>query len=295
MHNKRYLILGIMVISMFTGCAKTDSNIQEVVDTSPDEVVSTSEDETVAEATIINPLKEVTREELLEETGISFVDEYVTTEPQYFVLTPPDSSEKKIAELRFTVGDYELTYRAQPTDKLEAYDMNGLYYEWDTEEDVKVSYCDAKLMKCSEAAGLYWIDVVPGINYSLSCIGDIYEEQFIGLAELLFDSNVDDAPVSPAYDYEGEYSSCDDENIVILTRQEDGTYSIEVDMYRLCSMEGEANDVDGAAEFRVTDPSDEDMYGVFYVNDDDTYTLMITESTWEYIKTGDIFEGYIRK
>lgn len=243
---------------------------------------------------LVNPLKEVTKEELLEETGISFIDEYITSDPKYFVITPANPNEKKIAELRFMVGDRELTYRAQPTDKLEAYDTTGLFYDWNEEKDVKVAYCDAKYMKCDGASGLYWLDVVPGINYSMSCIGDMDESQLEGCASVLFDPpSPDDPPVAPPYDYEGSYIDGDNDTIV-MTRQEDGTYSIEIGIFRLCSLEGEANDVDGAAEFMVTDPNGNDMTGVIYVNDDDTYTIYFTEADWTYIKTGDSFEGFTR-
>ena len=243
---------------------------------------------------LVNPLKEVTKEELLEETGISFIDEYITSDPKYFVITPANPNEKKIAELRFMVGDRELTYRAQPTDKLEAYDTTGLFYDWNEEKDVKVAYCDAKYMKCDGASGLYWLDVVPGINYSMSCIGDMDESQLEGCASVLFDPpSPDDPPVAPPYDYEGSYIDGDNDTIV-MTRQEDGTYSIEIGIFRLCSLEGEANDVDGAAEFMVADPNGNDMTGVLYVNDDDTYTIYFTEADWTYIKTGDSFEGFTR-
>ena len=243
---------------------------------------------------IVNPLKEVTKEELLEETGISFIDEYITSDPKYFVITPANPNEKKIAELRFMVGDRELTYRAQPTDKLEAYDTTGLFYDWNEEKDVKVAYCDAKYMKCDEASGLYWLDVVPGINYSMSCIGDMDESQLEGCASILFDPpSPDDPPVAPPYDYEGSYTD-EDNDTIVMTRQEDGTYSIEIGIFRLCSLEGEANDVDGAVEFMVADPNGNDMTGVLYVNDDDTYTIYFTEADWTYIKTGDSFEGFTR-
>ena len=276
---KKGFILFLAAMFALAGCGKKES-AEAVQET---------------QAQLVNPLKEVTKEELLEETGITFVDEYITMDPEYYVITPADPAEKKIAELRFMVGDRELTYRAQPTDKLEAYDSTGLFYDWDEEKDVKIAHCDAKYMKCKEASGIYWLDVVPGINYSISCIGDMDESQLEGCASLIFDPpSPDEPPVAPAYDYEGTYTDAD-ESSVVMERNEDGTYRMEISIIRLCSLEGEANDVDGAAEFMVTDPNGNDMTGVFYVNDDDTYTIYFTESDWEYIKTGDSFEGFTRE
>lgn len=275
--NKKILVLGLLAVILLSGCGKNK--------------VETPEE---APAQLVNPLKEVTKDELLAETGITFVDEYITLEPKYFVITPAKPDEKKIAELRFTVGECELTYRAQPTDKLEAYDMTGLFYDWDEEKDVKVADCDAKYMKCAEASGIYWIDVDSGINYSIACVGDMDESQLEGCASLIFEApSPDDPPVAPAYDYEGTYSDADTDTVV-MKRKEDGTYSIEIGIFRLCLLEGEANDVDGAAEFSVDDPNGNEMTGVFYVNEDDTYTIYFTGADWTYIKTGDSFEGFKR-
>lgn len=315
MVNKKYVLLILSTMVLFTGCGKKNTEnqapVQEVQEINEESSVDestieeaavenpatdeTEEDESENGLTqLVNPLKEVNKEELLAETGITFVDEYITMDPKYFVLTPADKTEKKIAELRFTVGDRELTYRAQPTDKMEAYDMNGLFYEWDEEKDTKVSDCDAKYMKCSEASGLYWLDAENKINYSLSCIGDMDESQLEGCATLVFNPPADDEPpVAPAYDYEGSYTNDEDDNVT-FTRNEDGTYTMELQIFRLISSIGNANDVDGAAEFTVQDMNGEDMDGVFYVNQDGTYTMMFTRSNWTYIKDGDVYDGFVR-
>lgn len=304
---KKSLILFLSAMCLFVGCGKKEAEVpavepvaeamEEAIEETAEETASNSPEVVEPEeeqVQMVNPLKEVTKEELLKETGITFIDEYITLEPEYFVITPADPSEKKIAELRFMVGERELTYRAQPTDKLEAYDSTGLYYDWDEEKDVKIAYCDAKYMKCEDASGIYWLDVVPGINYSISCIGEMDESQLEGCATILFDPpSPDDPPVAPPYDYEGTYTDADG-NTVTMVRKEDGTYSMEISIFRLCLLEGEANDVDGGSEFMVEDPNGKDMTGVFYVNDDDTYTIYFTEADWTYIKTGDSFEGFKR-
>lgn len=244
---------------------------------------------------IVNPLKSVTKEELFEETGITFIDEYITLDPEYFVITPSDSSEKKTAELRFSVGERELAYRAQPTDKTEAYDSTGLFYDWTTQKDIKIADCDAKYIYCPEASGIYWLDTDNKINYSISCIGDMDESQLEGCASLLFDPpSPDDPPVAPPYDYEGTYTDADGD-IITFVRNEDGGYSIEISILRLCQLEGEANDMDGAAEFLVQDPNGNDMTGVFYINEDNTYTALFTGADWTYIKKDDRFEGFTRE
>lgn len=302
MFNKKFLIMILAVTCLFAGCGKTPETAAVVPEEKTEEVadeaaggeqvaVSEQEEETPA---IVNPLREVTKDELLAETGITFIDEAITLEPEYFVLTPADPSESKVAELRFMVGERELTYRAQKTDKTEAYDTTGLYYEWDMEKDVKVVNSDAKYMKCAEASGMYWIDIENKINYSISCVGDMDESQLIGCASILFNPpDPEDPGIAPAYDYEGSYTDPDDNNVV-FTRKEDGTYEIEIRIFRLMSTIGTANDVDGGAEFVVKDQDANDMCGVFYKNPDDTYTLLFTQSTWLYIKDGDAYEGFKR-
>lgn len=294
------LVIQLIVVTVFSYTVRKNSFDDSFFDTGnfeSDTIIEELEEdnESLEEtAQIVNPIKSVSKEELLAETGISFDDEAVTMEPEYFVISPSDSSDNKIAELRFMIGDREMTYRAQHTEETEAYDTTGLFYEWDIEEEKTIVNCDAKYMKCAEASGMYWLDKESKIDYSLSCIGDMDASQFEGIANLLFDPpSPDDSPVAPAYDYEGTYTNPNGDTVVFV-RNEDGTYSIEISILRLCLLEGEANDVDGSAEFSVTDPADGYMTGVYYINPDNTYTVMFTEADWEYIKTGDTFEGFIR-
>lgn len=241
-----------------------------------------------------NPLTQVSKEELQKETGLIIDAPYGVEDAEYFVLQIDD---KKTAQVVFNVGEYELTYRAEATDLTEGYDTTGLYYEWDEEKEKEVGHCKANLMICDEARALYWLDEKTGINYSFSTVSDIDEGQFVGLANLCFaatNEEVDSKVLFEPVDYEGEYEN-ENGDEVSITRNEDGSYAISISIVRLCLLEGEANDLDASAEFLVKDPNGKDMTGNFHKNEDDTYSFIITGSTWEYINNQDEFTGFVRK
>ena len=44
--------------------------------------------------------------------------------------------------------------------------------------------------------------------------------------------------------------------------------------------------------FEIDDPNGNKMSGVIYRDSDDTLTVKITDSTWTYLKNGDVLEGF---
>lgn len=104
-------------------------------------------------------------------------------------------------------------------------------------------------------------------------------------------------------DYEAYYASLpqkedyvgakfESEDSTFVDFKEDG--SVEVSIFRLCSMEGTANWVDGGMELDLTDPSEEVMNAVFFPAGDGTYTLKITLSTWEYLPVEETLTGFTK-
>lgn len=69
-------------------------------------------------------------------------------------------------------------------------------------------------------------------------------------------------------------------------------YTVDFSVFRLCDMEGVANWLDGALEIQFVDPSGEDMYAVFFPAEDDTFTMRITQSNWDYIESNTDFTGF---
>ena len=181
---KKKLLFILMLVSAicilgWNKKAETESSTEIVNNT--EEQAEVKEEEPNGQ--IVNPLRETTKEEMIAETGVTIEAPYGIDDARYFVLTVED---KKSAQIEFNVGDYELTYRAEATDLTESYDTTGLYYTWDEEKEVEVGHCKANLMVCDEAKGLYWVDDNTEVNYSLSCVSDIDEGQFVGLANLCY-------------------------------------------------------------------------------------------------------------
>lgn len=77
---------------------------------------------------------------------------------------------------------------------------------------------------------------------------------------------------------------------LIISKNEDGTYSIELGIFRLASFEDRKGKLtkDGM-EFKAIDPSGKEIKGIIIVNNK-VATVKFTDSTWRYIKNGDEFK-----
>lgn len=308
MKKRLLLVLTVAFALCFSGCTvkettssseivdreETDENYLEEKKENEEEEKQDQIEEQQENTYIGNPYIETTKEEMQKETGLVIDAPYGVEDGKYFIV---NDGENKSAQVIFNVGEHELTYRAEFTDLAEGYDTTGLFYTWDEEKEVEVGHCKATIMICDEAKGIYWLDAEPGINYSLSCVSDIDEGQFTGLANLCYASTngdeEDDIPFA-SVDYEGEYEN-ENGDTVSMVRNENGMYTISISIVKLCQLDGEANDVDSGAEFLVKDPNGNDMTGVFHTNEDETYSFIITGSEWEYINNQDEYIGFIRK
>lgn len=90
-----------------------------------------------------------------------------------------------MAETVFTLNGLEYSYRAEATDKFEAYDISGLFYEM-TKSEAEVQGRAGVVMTCKEAASVMWLDVVTGINYNLSAVGSVEADALVKLAGEVF-------------------------------------------------------------------------------------------------------------
>ena len=79
---------------------------------------------------------------------------------------------------------------------------------------------------------------------------------------------------------------------VTFTENEDHSYDVVIGIFRLAELTGTGNWMDGAVELNLTDPSGEIMYGIFYPEEDGSYTLMITESNWDLLESQTKFKGF---
>ena len=160
---------------------------------------------------VANPVHECTAEEMLEVTG--------------FELAAPEGAEnaacayieieneEPIAQLSFTLDGNEFCYRAQSTgatsimsvkeeDEYTSIEdltaalndgtqigakLSGLNYEWSACATVDVDYCEGICAwNEGEAGFITWLDVAPGVLYSLGMNNGCNQELLMSTAESIF-------------------------------------------------------------------------------------------------------------
>lgn len=132
--------------------------------------------------TVVNPVREVTPEEMVESTGISLKVPDDAMDVIYYVI----AGESPIAQAVFTVNEKEYCLRACATAEFEPVDISGLYYDWEVVEDVEVGYCAGKVYLTGETGYISWLDIAPGINYNLTMKEGATKEGLVEMANSLF-------------------------------------------------------------------------------------------------------------
>lgn len=134
---------------------------------------------------IANPIKEMSRQELAEKSGIDLGAPEGATDMVYSLI---DLSEGlPVAQLRFDLDGHELCLRAQAMNSESmAGDISGLYYEWELKQNTFVSLRYAVVNICGDIGYIKWVDAVPGIQYSLSMTEGADDELLVELAEKVF-------------------------------------------------------------------------------------------------------------
>ena len=159
-----------------------------------------------------NPIHECTYEEMMEATGI---DISAPDESEDVVYSYIDAAEKDgypIAQVEFTCGDKEYCYRAQstnvtsmtadvegnevdPSKLLESLQdctnagatLGGMYCKWDAGATIDIDGRDGVVAFNEGKEGMIaWLDVVPGIMYSLTTEENANQQDLMAMAEMLF-------------------------------------------------------------------------------------------------------------
>lgn len=205
-----------------------------------------------------------------------------------------------MAETVFTLDGVEYFYRAQPTGELESYDMSGLYYSFKEPAVGVVLNREAKAFVCDEAGFVQWLDIVPGINYNLGTVSKISVDKLVEIANLVFlptQGDVDGEFFETMIDYAGTFNDGDPTEgceTIVFTPLEDGTFRVDLSIYRLSQFPGIGSIMDGAVEMVLTDPNEGEMFAIFFPAEDGTFTLRITQSTWSLLPEGEEFTGFVR-
>ena len=146
-------------------------------------------------AGLSNPVVKVTEQEQLDTVGMVLNAPEKATNVERTVIFIEDN-ENLIAAVSFEYDGHKYEYRAQMTGELETYDMSGLHYKWTSEEAGEVNGREAKIYTCDEVGYISWMDVVPGVNYNLSCLDPVDGETLEQVANLVFEELQGDSDAS---------------------------------------------------------------------------------------------------
>ncbi len=174
--NKKYLVLIMVIVlaMLLSGCIEPVEEAQDGPLYEQD-----------SQLNIANPIKQMSRQELVESCGIN-LGEPEGAENMAYSLIELDGGNP-VAQLKFTLEGHELCLRAQAMDTQSAAgDISGLYYEWDVSQHtfVRMNYAVAYLK--DDMGYIKWIDGAPGIQYSLSMAEGADVDTLVSLAEAVF-------------------------------------------------------------------------------------------------------------
>lgn len=262
------ILLAVAMLFALAACAKDGESEQDVG--------------------VPNPMSEVSADDM--EFSINVPEN--ASDVKFFII---DDGSSKINQMTYTLDGKEYCYRMQFTDETAAYDMSGIYSDKWENEDTAVSYCDAVAMTCSEGSVIYWMDVVPGVNYTLSCAQQLSAAELSAAAEQLFAPMQGDAEGDeemPAI-AEGHYEDGDFDT-VDLEYAGMGVYQVTIGIYRLSTFEGEGRWEEDSVKFTVEAPDGSSITGRFFPSvDGDDYSLSFTDSQWDLLESGALFEGFV--
>lgn len=285
------LALGMMIL---TGCSS--SAVQE-----------SQSSEATAEPTeqpeLANPWTETDEQGVEAATGFAMTAPDGATEVAYSYM-----SDGGLAQMSYVLDEMNWTYRMQMTDALT--DISGMSYSWTSQEDGTVSGRNAVYYAYYAADGsadadvrvVNWYDMVTGVSYSLSASGKDLEGMDIqAYAEALYAPLQEEATADPEADrtselndyFLGEHKRSDDESTLTIADNGDGTFKVDINIVRLCSLEnGVGTFDDHKMTFTVDDPNESKLTGVIYRDSDNSLTVEITDSTWMLLPNGEVLSGF---
>lgn len=314
MKKKNILIImaAALSLSMMTGCGSTSGSTQETsseaaaeaeAETDAAEESAAEEDiDSSEEVGVANPWTESDKEGVVEATGIEIEAPENATEVVYSYM-----EETGLAQVQYKLDDADWVYRAQMTDEFT--DISGMYYDWESEDDCEISGRKAVYYGFGgldepdkeNVQMVNWYDVVPGIMYSLSVSGrDLNGMDLSVYAENLFVPMQGEATDDPAGDREnelkdyflGEHKKSYDDSVLTISDNSDGTFAVNISITRLCNLDGTGSFDDHKMYFEAEDPNGEKLSGVIYRDSDNSLSIKITDSTWDYLPKDEVIDGF---
>ncbi len=323
---RKQLVLALMAACMGTACMTGCGSASDTAagqETSSAEASAEAADETQDAAKDADAAQETTESEGAGEDSTVEIanpwtesDEEGVAKATGFVMTPPDGAENVsysymeeggLAQMSYELDGKKWTYRMQMTDGLT--DISGIYMDWEGEEGnvsgreaMYYGKCDLNDENVEDVQLVNWYDAVTGVTYSLSATAtDLNGMDIQAYAEALYVPLQQDATDDPAADREnelkdyflGEHKRSDDGSSLVITGNGDDTFRVDLSITRLCSLEnGTGSFAEHKMTFTAEDPNGNAISGVIYRDSDNSLVVKITDSTWDYLPSGEVLDGF---
>lgn len=310
--NFKLMLAAVAVsVTAMTGCGNTSDKAAAEAETQAETEAATAEESTAEESTdaeaigMPNPWTESDEQGVLEATGFELKAPEGAAEVNYSYL-----QESNMAQMTYVLDDISWTYRMEPADELT--DISGIYQDWTDEDKSEGTVSGREAVYYGYIAGddsndkdiqlVNWYDAVTGVTYSLSAMAEDLDGMDIqAYAEALYAPLQGEATDDPEADrtnelkdyFLGEHTKSYDGSTLTITDNNDGTFAVNIDIFRLCSLDdGVGTFSDHKMSFDVTDPAGNKMSGMIYRDSDNSLTVKITDSTWDYLQVDDTIEGF---
>lgn len=315
-------LLGLVLVTtclMLTACTSQDGEAEAGNPEAESSIADASETEIYEDMELSNPWVDADKAEVFEATGFELIAPAEATNVAYSYM--PSTG---MVQMNYDMENAMWVYRMQPSDAME--DISGIYYEWDYTGETKVAGLDAmEYGYASEPEGDYiddmeccrvinWYDGKNKVTYSLSVMGkDLNGMDTVAYAEKLFlmptftgevidiqESHDVIEEVTNGYkeidfyqSYLGLHVSEYDGSDITVEEGENGRLKVNVALVGLCTLDNGVGIYEkGVVSFDSVDPNGQVIRCCLYYNSDNSLCLKIEESSWEYLPTGTVIEGF---
>lgn len=303
MKKELALALAMMTIgtTMLAGCGTSaaDTAKSSSASTSAAASAAASSKTTTKEKTeIANPWTESDQQGVASATGIEMTAPEGASSVAYSYM-----SDGGMAQMTYELDEMKWTYRAQMANELT--DISGMAYSWSGQEDGTVSGKDAVYYVYDgseeDVQVVNWYDAITGVDYSLSVTAkdldgmdlQAYAEQLYAPMQEEVSGDAEGDSTAELEEFLGEHTRSYDESTLSVTENSDGTLKVGFSITRLCSLEdGIGTFADHKITFKAEDPSEGTLTGIIYKDSDGSLTVEITDSTWDYLPNGEVFDGF---
>lgn len=290
-----------LALTSLTGCgsAATEDAAEDTTTETTDATEDGGEDTEIA-----NPWVDSDQAGVLSATGFDMAAPEGATNVYYSYMT-----DGSMADMTYSLDGSTWTYRMATADALT--DISGLYIDWTAEIDDTVAGLAAKSYSYVDENDIatnmmiQWYDAVTGVCYSLSAYSStdldgmdiqVYAEN---IYQPLQGESTDDAAADAENElntyFLGDFTSSYDGSTLSIADNSDGTYSVNVSIYRLADLsDGVGTFKDHKMYFEVKDPNENPMQGVIYRDNENNLEIKITDSTWDLISVDETFGDFAK-